>query len=92
MLTLKQLKDMPPGTIFSSGTSFDLPGGLFMSNSGKELRWVAERGEIHDWTIYCHFSFHDNEWIRRYGDKVYSESHIKMCVPCDNEAYKMYRR
>ena len=93
MLTVQQLKDMPEGTIFSVGEMFDKPGQLNMTNSGKLLRWVAVRGRIHDWAIYCHFAEeHPAEWIRNYGDKVNSKEHIKMCVPCDDEAYEMYRR
>ena len=92
MLTLKMLKDMPSGTIFATGISSDTPDGLFMANTGKELRWVAVRGEIHDWAIYCHFSEHDTEWIRRQGDKVHMEENIKKLVLCDKEALRMYRQ
>lgn len=91
MLTLKMLKDMPPKTIFATGTMFDVEGGLFMANTGKELRWVAERGGIHDWTIYCHFADRDIEWIRRHGDKVCDDRHIRKLVECDDCAFKMYR-
>lgn len=91
MLTLQQLKDMKPDTVFATGLAIDEPNGLFMAHTGKELRWVATRGGIHDWTIYCHFSDKSEEWIKRQGDKVHDEKHIKMLVPCDDEAFKMYR-
>jgi hypothetical protein len=91
MLTLEQLKAMPERTIFATGVTTDTPDGLFMANTGRELRWVAERGGIHDWTIYCHFSEYDAEWVRRHGDKVFSENHIRKLVPCDDEAFAMYR-
>ena len=91
MITLEQLKAMPPNTVFATGTAYDNPDGLFMSGSGKELRWVAERGGIHDWAIYTHFSEHDVEWVRRHGDKVHSEHNIKKLVPCDDDAFAMYR-
>jgi hypothetical protein len=92
MLTVEQLKTMPPLTIFATGTLFDKPGGLFMTGSARELRWVAERGGgYYDWAIYCHYAEYDVEWIRRHGDKVYSDKHIRMLVECDDEAFKLYR-
>jgi hypothetical protein len=82
---------MEPNTIFAKGEIYDRPGELDMANTNKKLRWVAVRGGIHDWAIYCHFAGRDWEWIRRYGDKVLMESDIKSLVPCDDEAFKMYR-
>ena len=93
MLDLQMLKAMPNNTIFATGTAMDVSDGLFMANTGKELRWVAVSGRgYHDWAIYCHFTERGIEWIRDSGDKVHGEKHIKMLVPCDNEAYAMYRR
>ena len=89
-LTLKQLKEMKPG-IFTSGVSFDGPDGINMMNTGKSLRWVAVRGGIHDWAIYCHTSDKSVEYIRDMGDKVHNEATIKKLVPCDDEAFNMYR-
>ena len=91
MLTLQTLKDMQPGEVIATGTANDDPQGLFMANTNRPLRWVAVRGGIHDWAIYCHFADKDIEWIKRQGDKVCMESHIRKLVPCDNEAFKMYR-
>ena len=91
ILTLQNLKDMQPGLWFATGLTTDSPGGINMSWSGKELKWVAVRGDIWDWAIYIHFA----EWSIRHvasnGDKVTFESHIKKLVPCDDEAFKMYR-
>jgi hypothetical protein len=91
MLTLQALKDMKPDEIIATGTSNDSPDGLFMANTNRELRWVAVRGGIYDWCIYCHFADKDIEWIKRQGDKVCDERHIKKLVPCDDEAFEMYR-
>jgi len=91
MLTVEQLDAMPEGTIFATGIAQDVPEGLFLANTGKELRWVAVRGRIHDWTIYAHHSYHDIEWIRNHGDKVCGDTHIKKCVPCTDEAFALYR-
>lgn len=91
MLTLKMLKDMPEGTIFAQGETTDDENGLNMTHSGKKLRWVAVRGDIHDWAIYCHWADRDWEWIRWHGDKVHSKDNIKRMVEADEEAMKMYR-
>jgi len=91
MLTLKRLKEMESDTMFLKGESVDSPDGINMINSGKQLRWVAIRGGIPDWAIYCHWADKDWDWIKRQGDKVYSEETIKRLVPCDEEAFEMYR-
>ena len=84
MLTLQQLKEeIEPETIFANG--------LFMDNTGKELHWVAVRGGNPDWAIYYGFSYRNNEWIRRWGDKIHSEKDIRLLVPCDDEACALYR-
>jgi len=91
MLTLNQLKNMRPETIFANGAAPDNQYGINMSNSGIELKWLAIRGGIHDWAIYCHTSDKDLSWIKRHGDKVHSDHHIKQLVECDKESFKMYR-
>jgi ABC-type Fe3+-hydroxamate transport system substrate-binding protein len=82
MLTLKQLKEMQPDTIFASGVGMD---------GQDEIRWVAVRGGIHDWAIYYGRLSQSKEEIRDYGDKLFSEEKIKRFVPCDDEAFDMYR-
>ena len=91
MLTLEELNQLPPGTIFASGVANDSEDGLFMAGTGSELRWVAVRGDTHDWAIYCQFADKSAEWIKSHGDKVHMKEHIKKLVPCDDEAFKMYR-
>lgn len=91
MLTINDLMRFQPRTIFATGTAKDEPGGLFMAGTGKELRWVAVRGAIEDWAIYCHYAECDEYDIRDHGDKVCFETHIRRLVPCDDEAYAMYR-
>lgn len=91
MLTLKQLKDMPDRIVFAHGVTTDDANGINMANTGNQLRWVAKRGQIHDWAIYIHFAIYDDNWIKAHGDKVTGEHHIKKLVPCDDEAFEMYR-
>jgi len=91
MLTVKKLKELKKHFIFATGTAIDNESGLFIAKTGKELRWVAVTGEIGDWTIYCHLSNHNAEWIQKHGKKIFGTHHIKMCVNCDYEAFKKYR-
>lgn len=91
MLTLQNLKDLAPDSIFATGICFDNADGVNMANSGKKLRWVAVRGGIWDWAIYVHWEENSPEWVRCNGDKISSEKNIRALVPCDQEAFEMYR-
>lgn len=90
-LTLQQLKDMQPDTIFAGGIITDNSEGVNLANTGQELRWVACRGGIHDWAIYAHTSDHDEQWVKQQGDKVHDRDSVQKLVPCDKEALEMYR-
>jgi len=91
LLTLDQLEAMEPAHSFAHGEMPDTEDGLFMTGSGKMLKWVAVRGGNNDWAIYCHFAESTYEWIGENGDKVYMKEHIRKLVPCTDEAYARYR-
>lgn len=90
MLTLKELKDMKPQTIFQFKAG---------SNGQRTFMWIAKRGGIHDWAIYTSlnaipmvdFWAGNAEGIAAHGDKLFDEKLIKELVPCDDEAFDMYR-
>lgn len=84
-LTLQSLKDMEAGTIIAQGV------GLYTELHPEPIKWVAIRGGIHDWGIYYEHPDMIAEYVTAHGDKVRSESIIKQLVPCDDEAFKMYR-
>ena len=69
--------------------------GIFASGLGKDgsydIRWVATRGDIHDWAIYYGRPEQSEESIRHTGDKFFSADKIRNLVECDDEAFKMYR-
>lgn len=92
MLTLQELKDIEPNTMFATGLTVDSPDGVNMTNSERPLRWVAVRGGIHDWAIYIQNSGWGEAQVRSNGDKVRREEHIKKLVPCDDQAFAMYRQ
>ena len=85
MLTLEKLKELSPG-IFASGIVHD-----DRLVRGVDLKWVAVRGGIHDWAIYYHYSFHEDEYVEGQGDKCFTKEVIRKLVPCDAEAFAMYR-
>ena len=91
MLTIKKLKKMEPNTIFAQGETIDSPEGINMARTGKRLKWVAVRGQIHDWAIYIGTLDQSIEDIRDWGDKVTGEENIKKLVECDKEAFGAYR-
>jgi len=90
MLTLQQLKEMKPHTIFEFKAG-EMDGRTFM--------WVAVRGGIHDWAIYTSLSAvpfvdfwgADKKELARRGDKLFNKEKIRELVPCDDEAFAMYR-
>ena len=91
-LTLEWLKNAKSGEVIATGTAVDGPLGINMTNSGKMIRWAAFRGQgYHDWAIYCHWEGMSVEYIHDSGDKVTNHETIKKLVPCDDEAFAMYR-
>jgi len=91
LLTLQQLKDMAPGTIFLKGLFRDCPEEINIAYTGQLVKWVAVVGQAHDWAIYCQSADWSDEEIRRIGDKIQHEENIRKLVPCDDEAYSVYR-
>lgn len=82
---------MEPGTIFATDVTTDDPDGVNLAGSGELIRWVAVRGGIHDWAIYADLAHASESYIKAHGTKVHSENNIKKLVPCDDEAFNMYR-
>jgi len=91
LLTLEKLKAMKPYSVFATGTVENSLEGIFTTRDGGLLRWVAVRGGIWDWAIYIHWADKSITWIKNHGDKVIGEANIRKLVPCDDEAFKMYR-
>jgi hypothetical protein len=52
-LILEDLKRMEPGTIFARGVGY-----YPELHTHGNIRWVAKRGQIHDWAIYYHLQEH----------------------------------
>ena len=91
MITKEEFDKLKAGEVFATGVQPNSPEGLFMTNSGGYLRWVATKGYANDWCIYCHWESNSVEYVKQSGDKLYNEKYIKLCVPCDDEVFKSYR-
>lgn len=91
ILTLETFKLILAEQPFAEGILPNSPEGIFMTHGGGELRWIAVKGGADDWTVYCHWSTSSANWIRFHGDKVTNEKHIRRCVRCSDEVFKLYR-
>lgn len=85
MMTLEELKNMEPHSVFATGITED--PRIFT----EPVKWIAKRGLIHDWAIYYDRPEKTVAQIQSWGTKLYSTSIVKDLVPCDEEMIKMYR-
>lgn len=86
MLTRDKLKEMKYGDIIGTGIVND--ARLWKT----PVRWVAVRGGIDDWAIYYHLETYSVEYVSKHGDKCHTKEIIRELVPCDDEAFKRYRK
>ena len=96
-LTIERLKEMEPDKVFARGFVLDHETvcNITGRNTGKMLKWVAVRGGIHDWAIYCEDPENPMQRfgeVARLGNKIHSDDIIRELQPCTDEAFKMYRR
>lgn len=89
-LTLKQLEEMKPHTIFASGnTMLEHP---WKRDLQVGVKWIATRGGIHDWAIYFtgNLKAPDKD-VADFGDKLHDMKKVVELVPADDSALEMYR-
>lgn len=101
VLTLQDLKDrydkytasgVDHDRIIATGVEDNSPDGVFMTRDGGRLQWVAcIGGGFWDWKIYCHWEGMSIGYILSHGDKIHDEDTIRRLVPCDDEAFELYR-
>jgi len=91
MLTIEEFNKFNAGDIIGSGEIENSPEGIYMTNSGGTLRWVAKKGRVNDWCVYCHWSHYSFEYVEQSGDKVMTKEYIQRCIPCSEEVFKLYR-
>ena len=91
MLTQKEFDKLISGEVFSTGIQPNSPDGIFMTRDGGNLRWVAVKGFGNDWACYCHWDSNTVEYVKQSGDKLLNPAHIKLCVPCEDSVFRLYR-
>lgn len=92
LLTGDKLKKIRSDFIFAEGVTTNDGEGVYMTSEhkGDKLRWIAVKGGANDWCIFIGWSFMQDYYILRHGDKVTTESNIKKLVPCTEEAFNFY--
>lgn len=91
---------------FNNAKPVSKGGTLEEDGRSTKVKWVAVRGVIHDWAIYhsmdanlvradyfddpVHLEANEQQ-ISKFGAKLHKEENIKRFVPCDDEAFGMYR-
>jgi len=90
-MTTQQFEQIPAGKIFATGFLPNSPEGIYMTETGGQLRWVAKKGYANDWCIYCHWSTHSIEYVEKSGDKVTSKGNILKCIPDAEDILPLYR-
>ena len=91
MMTIDKFRRIKPGEVFEQGVIENTPDGIYMTDGGGTLKYVAVKGGFDDWALYVHWAYHSWEYVRNCGDKVISEHHIRRVVDCSNEVYIKYR-
>lgn len=91
MFTLKQLTNLKPHIVFSSGIFINKRDTFALGNENALIRWIAKRGMINDWAIYYHLEIHSDKWILEHGFKLHEPTHIRNLVPCDEPMFLKYR-
>ena len=79
-----------PNQVFASGSAPDSPEGLHMTGTGKTLYWVAVKGAMQDWAMYCEWA-PDPWYIRNNGQKVHDPQNIKNVIKDDRRVMDQYR-
>lgn len=92
MITEEVFDSIKEGEIFATGYTIDSPEGANMSNSGRVLQWVAEKGYGNDFAVYCEkagWGTHDR--IAQSGQKINDIHNLKKLLSCSDEVWKKYR-
>lgn len=92
-LTLQTLLDAVPGSTLTTGTISDRApvAGLFDATTERKVRWVAVKGDVNDWAIYCHGADKSEEWIKENGAKITDKKKIREIISCDDKMFASYR-
>lgn len=90
MLTYDEFVALPAFELFAHGMTNDKPGGLNIMGTGKSICWVAVKGKINDWAMYCGWS-NNIEHLMQFGDKVLDKTNITNVLKVDEQVLNCYR-
>jgi len=94
MMTIEDLNQVAPQTIFKTGVVINSPDDIYMTDHrlGEPMRYVACRGKINDWAIYIDWAEKSEIHIKNHGQKIYSDDIIRKLIPCDEDMLNQYRK
>lgn len=92
IIRIEEFDALENATIFATGVTTDTSDGLHMMGTGKEIIWIAKKGDGgHDWAVYTHYSNRDLYFIQTQGDKVYNRDSIANILDIDDDMWERYR-
>jgi len=90
-IDLEGFNKIGDGEVFATGITDNAPGGLFMTQGGGRLRWVAKKGFCNDWAMYCYWDYADVRYVVDCGDKVQDKQNIANVLAVTDEVLNLYR-
>lgn len=94
MLTEQIFNKIRDGEVFAGGFFVDCPEKILVTDTHNEIFWWAKKGHGNDWAIYYASVLEyvpTQEFILKYGDKLYQEKFIRKLVDCSDDVFSRYR-
>ena len=82
---------LDPDTIISKGFTTDSDDGIHIDGTKQKLKWIAKKGAVNDWSIYCHSAKLPDIEILKNGFKVRHPDEIQKLLPCTKDVLTRYR-
>ncbi len=94
--TPQDLERIGVGHFFAKGIFVDDETQFNILGTGNVVRWVAQKGDVEDWSIYYQnpsdgFLAKDFEEVAQNGDKLHHPLWVMALVPATPEMMQLYR-
>lgn len=90
-ITKNRFFKLMPEEIFASGESTDNAEGINISNTGKDIYWIAMKGKGKDWAVY--YAWNSGlKFIKDFGEKVRNIDVVKNLFEVDDDVLALYRK
>ena len=89
--SMADFEKIPANGIIRKGMTTNSPQGLYMTDGGGLLKWVAKKGMANDWAMYCEYMDKDYDYVLKHGQKVYDKNNIMNVFPVEEDVFKLYR-